>query len=534
MLKLTLLVVVVLIVFAALAVLKLRARAKSGVYYLSQALFAAAALLLLANAGRAEPIAVDPANPHYFLRGGKPLVLVTSDHHYGAVIDADFDYVRFLDFLAASGMNLTRIYPGGMFEPKDKYIAGNPLGPGPGRQILPWLRSSEAGAHAALAEPGQPSLKFDLDHWNPDYFARLKAFVDRARQRGIVVEVAFFNGMYADCWPLMPLYHANNIQGVGRYEPAECGLFTTCDPRNQDVLRYQRAYVAKITTELNEYDNVIYDLCDEPRLQGLPDGNVTFMPDGDVIPWLHALKEAFVEAEAKLPKKHVLGQTVQSASPDLSAESWCAWLPTEYARAATAALEKNYAARKPIVNVESDYFGGALVKPYGVEDVRLEGWWFLLGGGAGVINLNGEYHRGQETGGIDTRERIVPQRKILKDFVEGLDLTSIARFDAVSAIPAGALASALATAGKEYAVYLVHAKDDGAWGAHFVATPGNYCDTFTLKAVPAGGYQLEWVDPASGAVKESRRLDWRGGDLDVTTPAYSLDVALRMRATPAR
>jgi hypothetical protein len=252
-----------------------------------------------------------------------------------------------------------------------------------------------------------------------------------------------------------------------------------------------------------------------------------------VIPWIHALKEAFFEAEATLPKKHVLGQTVQSASPDLSAESWCAWLPTEYARAATEALKKNYAARKPIVNVESDYFGGALVKPYGVEDVRLEGWWFLLGGGAGVINLNGEYHRGQETGGADTRERIVPQRKILKDFVESLDLTSIARFDGLSGIPSGAFASALATPGKQYAVYLFRAKDDGQWGAHFVATPGTYRDTFTLKAIPAGRYRLEWVDPVSGAIKESKRLNWRGGDLDVTTPAYSLDVVLRMRATSA-
>jgi hypothetical protein len=490
-----------------------------------------AALLLLLVTGWAEPIRVYPANPHYLMRGGRPFVLVTSDHHYGAVIDADFDYARFLDFLAATGMNLTRIYPGGMFEPPDKYVAGNPLGPLPGRQILPWMRSSEAGAHPALAEPGKPPLKFDLDRWNPDYFTRLKAFVDHARRKNLVVEIAFFNGMYADCWPLMPLYHANNIQGVGRYEPAECGLFTTCSPRNQDVLRYQRAYVAKITAELNEYDNVIYDLCDEPLLQGLPDGNVTFLPAADAIPWLHALQEAFVEAEATLPRKHLLGQTVQSASPDLSAESWCAWLPTEYVRAATEALGKNYAARKPIVNVESDYFAGALVKPYGVEDVRLEGWWFLLGGGAGVINLNGEYHRGQVTGGADTRERIVPQRKLLKDFVESFDLTSIARFDGLSGVPAGAFANALATPGRQYAVYLFHAKDDGHWGAHFVATPGTYRDTFTLKAVPPGRYRLEWVDPANGAVTESRQLDWRGGDLDVTTPAYSLDVALRMRAT---
>jgi hypothetical protein len=186
------------------------------------------------------------------------------------------------------------------------------------------------------------------------------------------------------------------------------------------------------------------------------------------------------------------------------------------------------------VDVESDYFGHGLVKPYSVEDVRLEGWWFMLNGGAGVINLNGEYHRGQETGGADTRERIVPQRKILKDFVESLDLTSVARFDGLSNIPAGSIAGALANPGKQYAVYLFHGKEDGQWGAHFVGVPGSYRDTFTLNAVPAGRYRLEWIDPMGGKLKESKRLNWRGGDLRVTTPTYALDVALRMRATSAR
>ena len=128
----------------------------------------------------------------------------------------------------------------------------------------------------------------------------------------------------------------------------------------------------------------------------------------------------------------------------------------------------------------------------------------------------------------------MPQRKILRDFVESLDLTSIRRFDGVSEVPAGAFASALATTGKQYAVYLFHAKEDGQWGAHFLSSPGDYRDTFLLRAIPAGRYRLEWIDPASGAIKKSKHLKWRGGDLRLTTPAYSLDVALRMRADPVR
>ena len=172
------------------------------------------------------------------------------------------------------------------------------------------------------------------------------------------------------------------------------------------------------------------------------------MKDGPVVPWLHAMRDAFLAAVARLPTKHVLGQTVQSLSPDLSLEPWCQWLPTEYVKAARNALEKNYGARKPIIDVESDYFGVGLVKPYVADDVRLEGWWFLLGGGAGIINLNSEYHRGQPSGGPDTRERILPQRRVLKTFMESLDLKTIARFEGVKNVPSGVVVSALATPGE--------------------------------------------------------------------------------------
>jgi hypothetical protein len=224
---------------------------------------------------------------------------------------------------------------------------------------------------------------------------------------------------------------------------------------------------------------------------------------------------------------------VQNLSPDLSGEPWCAWLPTEYVRPAGAAIDKDYAARKPIVDVESDYFGYGLVKPYTVEDVRVEGWWFMLRGGAGFINLNGEYSRGREAGGTDTQATIGPQKKILKDFIEGLDLAGMERFTDLAGVPSGAFASAIAARGRQYALYVFHGTGDGQWGAHFVASPGTYRDTVTLRAVPAGTYDLEWVDPASGLVKGTESIRWAGGDLTVTSPSYTIDVALRMRSRSA-
>ena len=66
--------------------------------------------LLLAPAHAAEPLRLHPDNPHYFLFRGQPTVLIGSTEHYGAVLNRDFDYVRYLDALAADGLNLTRTF----------------------------------------------------------------------------------------------------------------------------------------------------------------------------------------------------------------------------------------------------------------------------------------------------------------------------------------------------------------------------------------------------------------------------------------
>ncbi len=46
-----------------------------------------------------RPLALHPQNPHYLLFRGKPAVLITSGEHYGAVLNRDFDYRRYLDEL---------------------------------------------------------------------------------------------------------------------------------------------------------------------------------------------------------------------------------------------------------------------------------------------------------------------------------------------------------------------------------------------------------------------------------------------------
>ena len=167
----------------------------------------AAIVLLVATWAGAAPLSLHPENPHYFLWQGKPTILITSGEHYGAVVNRDFDFRKYLDTLAADGLNLTRLFVGTYYEkPGDFGIEANTLAPAPGRALVPWARSDTAGA----ADGG---AKLDLSQWDPAYFERLRSFVGEAGKRGIVVEVVLFSSYYGSGWPHAPLHAANNVNG---------------------------------------------------------------------------------------------------------------------------------------------------------------------------------------------------------------------------------------------------------------------------------------------------------------------------------
>src|SRR5262245_36946162 len=97
-------------------------------------------------------IALHPGNPHYFVWRGRPAVLITSGEHYGAVLNLDFDYRKYLDTLAADGLNYTRVFSGAYVEPQGAFnIATNTLAPAAGRYLAPRARSRQprcaAGGH---------------------------------------------------------------------------------------------------------------------------------------------------------------------------------------------------------------------------------------------------------------------------------------------------------------------------------------------------------------------------------------------------
>ena len=125
-------------------------------------------LLLSAISVRTEPISLHPQNPHYFLFRGKPTVLVTSGEHYGAVLNLDFDFVRYLDTLRADKLNLTRTFSGAYCEPSGSFnIRSNTLAPARDRRPQPAIgpRPRVAGRRPGLQrQPGAGRAGDRPDH----------------------------------------------------------------------------------------------------------------------------------------------------------------------------------------------------------------------------------------------------------------------------------------------------------------------------------------------------------------------------------
>jgi len=477
-------------------------------------------LALFTAQASAEPIKLHPGNPHYYLFNGQPTVLITSAEHYGAVVNLDFDYVTYLNALKAYGLNYTRIWPGAVLEMVDEFCKGNTMGPRPDRTIVPWARSN------------QPSCvyggnKFDLDKWNPEFFARLKDFIVKAGERGIVVEICFFNASRSYRWPLTPLYHENNIQGIGK-----CGFEDAQTMKERDLVQRESEYVSKVSQEVNAYDNVILEICDEPSL---------LTPHAEAGPWVGHLLEVAHNTEITLPRKQLIAQMVEgpiggpidfSGSPLLSVivgqYVWGGALNREQ-MGGMKGLDLEYGYNKPIEMNETPYYPFQYRTGDAVAASRVEAWEFIVGGGASFNHLNSRFTAEDPAGNTPDNAQILGALRNLKDFIYSFDFIKM-RADksfVVSGVPEGAYCRGISQPGEQYALYLHHSELD-EHAEYYIVKPGHYHDTLVLN-LPGGHYQADWVDPASGSIASTVTFTHQGGNQNLTTPEYMVDIALRIK-----
>ncbi|MHB1309821.1 MAG: hypothetical protein ACYDC1_02815 [Limisphaerales bacterium] len=460
-----------------------------------------AALIVVVAAQAAQPLSLHPDNPHYFLFRGRPTVLITSAEHYGAVLNLDFDFEKYLRTLAADRLNLTRTFSGAYCEPPGAFnIARNTLAPLPGRFIAPWARSAQPG----YANGG---AKFDLDRWDPHYFQRLKSFVASAGKQGVVVEMNLFCPFYEDSmWVLSPMNASNNLQGVGAV--ARTNVYTL--DRHAGLLPYQEAMVRRVVTELKDFDNLYYEICNEPYFGGV------------TLDWQAHIARFIVETERGLGVRHLISQNIANGREKVEKPDGNVSILNFHYATPPDAVALNYGLGRVIGDNETG-FNGTEDAPY-----RIEGWGFLLAGGALFNHLDYSFVAGHEDGTFaypptqpgGGNPAFRRQLRHLRDFIESvpfLEMRPEPKFIRAG-LPPKHTAHVLAKPGEVWAAYLARPAKEPT---------GRQSARLQLD-LPPGDYRVSWLNPVTGAIDRRQSLHHETGMATIESPEYLDDVALKI------
>lgn len=451
------------------------------------------ACTITTQAAQHKPISLHQDNPHYFQWRSKPAILITSGEHYGAVLNSDFDYQKYFNTLQKYGFNLTRTFSGAYCEPVGAFkIKDNTLAPMKNKLICPWLRSAEPG----YANGGN---RFDLTKFDNAYFTRLKDFLTQAGKRGIVVELVLFCPFYEDdMWLLSPMNSANNINGIGTMPRTD--VYTLKHP---ELLKAQDAMIAKIVTELKDFDNLYYEICNEPYFGGV------------TLPWQAHIADTITSTEKQLGVKHLIAQNIANKTQKIqNPDADVSIFNFHYAKPPTAVYD-NYHLNKPIGDDETG-FAGTQPKPY-----RLEGWDFIIAGGAVYSNLDYSFNVGHEDGSaiIDAPGSGGPdlhrQLSILSEFINSFDFTKMKPDNSIIKGPAGekTTARALVENGSQYAIYI----------------NGPNVKSISVD-LPKGTYRVEWINTKSGQTENKQTIQHNADQINLPTPTYKDDIALKIIA----
>lgn len=456
------------------------------------------------------PIALHPKNPHYFQWKDKPTILITSGEHYGLLLNLDFDFDDYFRELAANELNHTRVFSGAYREVPGSFgISDNTLAPKPNRYAAPWQRSAQPGYFDGGG-------KFDLTKWDEAYFRRLQAMMQSAKSNGIVVEFNFFCPMYTDeLWNACPMNTVNNINGVGN-----CARNQVLSVNQADVLAVQLALTRKLVQELNAYDNLYFEICNEPYERG-----VEFQ-------WQKQIIEAVVEAEKQLPNKHLIslnianGRTlVEKPIEHVSIYNFHYCVPPD-------AVTLNYHLDKVIGENETGFRG--------YDDVlyRTEAWDFLFAGGALFNNLDYSFSPAHPRG--DLRDFKSPggggkelrkQLQVLKRFFDRLDFVGLHPASGIIAQTVPELTSScLAESDKVYACYFHVPIPNKPKDLKSHLRTAHQAEV-ALK-LPNGKYQLEWISTLAGAVIKHAEISVSTPTTTLSSPPFDNDIALLLRRLP--
>ena len=457
----------------------------------------------------AQTLSLLPENPRYLAWRGRPLVIVGSGEHYGAVLNADFDFRTYLATLGKDGLNHSRLFTGATYvEPQGAFnIAKNTLAPDGPRYLSPWARSDQLG----YAGGGN---RFDLSRWDESYFQRLRAFIAEAGRQKVIVEVNLFCPFYEDPqWLLSPFHPTNNIQGAGQ-GVARTNVYTL--DQHGGLLTHQERFVDRVVAELKEFDNVYYEICNEPYFAGV------------TLAWQAHIAQRIARAQATHAHPKLISQNIANNHAKVEAPLPHISIYNFHYAAPPTAVAMNAHLRLPIGDNETG-FAGTQDAPY-----RMEAWDFMIAGGALFSHLDYSFTVGHEDGRFaypasqpgGGNPELRRQFRLLKEFMEAFDLARVGPDDSVlvGGIPPTHTARALVEPGKQLGIYFRPKPGSSKTQPQPAA---DKAPTLQVR-VSAGTWEATWIDPVSGAVVRKETSDAQEGTLSLPLPALVHDLALRL------
>jgi hypothetical protein len=314
------------------------------------------------------------------------------------------------------------------------------------------------------------------------------------------VEFVLFCPFYEEAlWDANPLNARNNVNGVGAMPRTE--VYTLKHP---EIVARHEAFVRKVVEELSGFDNIYYEICNEPYF-----GGVTF-------DWQARIAATILETEEKLKApRHMIAQNIANGRAKVTSPNPAVSLFNFHYATPPDAIALNRALGKAIGDDETG-FRGCDDRPY-----RNEGWNFLLAGGSVFSNLDYSFTVSHPNGTAKVEPptpggggpTLRGQLAILKRFLEGFDFVHMVPDDSVvvGGVPEKATARALAQKGSAYAFYI---------------SGGSRSDL--VLDLPAGRYRAEWINTRTGNVDRAEDLDHGGGRVTLQSPDYIEDIALRV------
>ena len=479
-------------------------------------------------------VSLHPENPRYFVFRNRPLILLAATEHYGSVINRAFDFERYLADAADKHQTMTRTFL--LF--REQQSARNPSSPCKPESpdfVTPWPRTGPG-----KAIDGEP--KYDLNQWNPEYFHRLHRFLSRASERGIVVELTLFSNTYGDgVWALNPLRAENNLQGIGKIPWYEYNTL-----HNESLLGRQLAYAIKIVEETSRYDNVYYEICNEPGGNANPAATTA-----DVDAWQLRVANLVRQELSRLGRTHLIfGSQAFSYSPTFRQDLDASFsgklvdavdvhpLPgmflagREYMLGNFMSKElalKDYrdfcraaqAFPKPCVPDE-DNAASMYCDPVGWTIHRKRAWTALLSQ-SHYDYIDFSITTGSETGTRDSSRAIRTWMKHLADFMQTVDF--VHAHTATNWIvdkPPHVLESALSLPGDNYVAYFADDREADDPGC------GQPISGHVSVRLPNGHFSASLYSPTTGL--SSPAIPVSGNDEPVVIPlaAFEQDVVLRV------